>query len=124
MGFSPARSPLGAKSTSASARSSWSADFPYTALFIRQGILPVDTLPLRRALAAPLGRRGLGGENRASMPPPGRFYRPAAHPHIYEISVSAKRSSSDSAPWAYRAAAICSKPQLGASCPETGPSGS
>lgn len=34
-------------------------DFPYTALFIRQGILPVDTLPLRRALAAPLVRRRL-----------------------------------------------------------------
>lgn len=34
-------------------------DFPYTALFIRQGILPVDTLPLRRALAAPLTRRRL-----------------------------------------------------------------
>ena len=27
-------------------------DFPYTALFIRMGVLPVDTLPLRRALAA------------------------------------------------------------------------
>lgn len=34
-------------------------DFPYTALFIRQGILPVDTLPLRRTLAAPLVRRRL-----------------------------------------------------------------
>ena len=34
-------------------------DFPYTALFIRQGILPVDTLPLRRLLAAPLTRRRL-----------------------------------------------------------------
>lgn len=34
-------------------------DFPYTALFIRQGIAPVDTLPLRRALAAPLVRRRL-----------------------------------------------------------------
>lgn len=34
-------------------------DFPYTALFIRQGVLPVDTLPLRRALAAPLTRRRL-----------------------------------------------------------------
>ena len=34
-------------------------DFPYTALFIRQGILPIDTLPLRRALAAPLTRRRL-----------------------------------------------------------------
>lgn len=34
-------------------------DFPYTALFIRQGIVPVDTLPLRRALAAPLTRRRL-----------------------------------------------------------------
>lgn len=34
-------------------------DFPYTSLFIRQGILPVDTLPLRRALAAPLTRRRL-----------------------------------------------------------------
>lgn len=34
-------------------------DFPYTALFIRQGICPVDTLPLRRALAAPMTRRGL-----------------------------------------------------------------
>jgi len=34
-------------------------DFPYTALFIRQGICPVDTLPLRRALAAPLTRRRL-----------------------------------------------------------------
>lgn len=37
-------------------------DFPYTALFIRQGILPVDTLPLRRALAAPLTRRRLEAE--------------------------------------------------------------
>ncbi len=34
-------------------------DFPYTALFIRQGILPVDTLPLRRAMAAPLIKRRL-----------------------------------------------------------------
>ena len=34
-------------------------DFPYTSLFIRQGILPIDTLPLRRALAAPLTRRRL-----------------------------------------------------------------
>ncbi len=34
-------------------------DFPYSALFIRQGIVPVDTLPLRRALAAPLTRRRL-----------------------------------------------------------------
>ncbi len=34
-------------------------DFPYTALFLRQGICPVDTLPLRRALAAPLTRRRL-----------------------------------------------------------------
>lgn len=34
-------------------------DFPYTALFIRQGICPVDTLPLRQALAAPLVRRRL-----------------------------------------------------------------
>ena len=32
-------------------------DFPYTALFIHQGITPVDTLPLRRALAGPLTRR-------------------------------------------------------------------
>lgn len=34
-------------------------DFPYTALFIRQGVCPVDTLPLRQALAAPLTRRRL-----------------------------------------------------------------
>lgn len=34
-------------------------DFPYTALFIRLGVLPIDTLPLRRALAAPLTRRRL-----------------------------------------------------------------
>ena len=34
-------------------------DFPYTALFIRQGICPADTLPLRRALAAPLTKRRL-----------------------------------------------------------------
>ena len=34
-------------------------DFPYTALFIHQGITPVDTLPLRRLLAAPLTRRRL-----------------------------------------------------------------
>lgn len=34
-------------------------DFPYMALFIRQGVLPVETLPLRRALAAPLVRRRL-----------------------------------------------------------------
>ena len=32
-------------------------DCPYTALFIRQGVLPVDTLPLRRLLAAPLTDR-------------------------------------------------------------------
>lgn len=32
-------------------------DFPYTALFIRQGITPVETLPLRQALAGPLTRR-------------------------------------------------------------------
>lgn len=34
-------------------------DFPYTALFIRQGVSPVETISLRRALAAPLTRRGL-----------------------------------------------------------------
>ena len=34
-------------------------DFPYMAVFLRQGIVPVDTLPLRRALAAPLTRRRL-----------------------------------------------------------------
>ena len=34
-------------------------DFPYSSLFIRQGIAPVDTLPLRRALAVPLTRRRL-----------------------------------------------------------------
>lgn len=34
-------------------------DFPYTALFLRQGVSPVDTLPLRKALAAPLTRRRL-----------------------------------------------------------------
>ena len=34
-------------------------DFPSTALFIRLGSLPVDTLPLRRALAAPRTRRRL-----------------------------------------------------------------
>lgn len=34
-------------------------DFPYTSLFIRQGILPVDPLPLRRALAPLLVRRDL-----------------------------------------------------------------
>ncbi|MDE7242478.1 MAG: hypothetical protein K2O18_00650 [Oscillospiraceae bacterium] len=34
-------------------------DFPYTAQFIRQGICPVDPLPLRRTLAAPLARRRL-----------------------------------------------------------------
>lgn len=36
-------------------------DFPYMAMFIRQGICPLDTLPLRRALAAPLTRRRLEG---------------------------------------------------------------
>lgn len=34
-------------------------DFPYMAIFIRQGVWPVATLPLRRALAAPLTRRRL-----------------------------------------------------------------
>lgn len=34
-------------------------DFPYTALFLRQGISPIDTLPLRRVLAAPLTRQRL-----------------------------------------------------------------
>lgn len=34
-------------------------DFPYMAMFIRQGICPVETLPLRRALAAPLTRQRL-----------------------------------------------------------------
>lgn len=34
-------------------------DFPYTALFIRQGVSPIETISLRRALAAPLTRRGL-----------------------------------------------------------------
>ena len=34
-------------------------DFPYTALFLGQGICPVDTPPLRLALAAPLTRRKL-----------------------------------------------------------------
>lgn len=36
-------------------------DFPYMAIFIRQGVCPVETLPLRRALAAPLTRRRLEG---------------------------------------------------------------
>lgn len=36
-------------------------DFPYTALFLRQGVAPVETVPLRRALAAPLTRRRLEG---------------------------------------------------------------
>ena len=34
-------------------------DFPYSSLFIREGVYPVDTLPLRRALAAPLAKRRL-----------------------------------------------------------------
>lgn len=40
-------------------RAVFPVDFPYTALFIRQGITPIETLPLRRALAAPLTRRRL-----------------------------------------------------------------
>ena len=40
-------------------RAVFPVDFPYTALFIRQGIAPIETLPLRRALAAPLTRRRL-----------------------------------------------------------------
>ena len=39
-------------------------DFPYTALFLRQGVAPVETVPLRRALAAPLTRRRLEGLGR------------------------------------------------------------
>ena len=38
-------------------RAVFPVDFPYTALFIRQGVTPVETLPLRRALAGPLTRR-------------------------------------------------------------------
>ena len=38
-------------------RAVFPVDFPYTALFIRRGIAPVETLPLRRALAGPLTRR-------------------------------------------------------------------
>lgn len=38
-------------------RAVFPVDFPYTALFIRQGITPVETLELRRALAGPLTRR-------------------------------------------------------------------
>lgn len=34
-------------------------DFPYLALFARQGVCPVDPLPLRQALAAPLVQRRL-----------------------------------------------------------------
>ena len=34
-------------------------DYPYTALFIRQGVAPVETAPLRQVLAAPLTRRRL-----------------------------------------------------------------
>ena len=34
-------------------------DFPYTTLFIRQGVSPVETVSLRRSLAAPLTRRRL-----------------------------------------------------------------
>ena len=41
-------------------------DFPYTALFLRHGISPIDTLPLRRALAAPLTRRRLEAEGLSS----------------------------------------------------------
>lgn len=41
-------------------RAVFPVDFPYTARFIRRGIYPVDPLPLRRALAAPLVRRRLG----------------------------------------------------------------
>ena len=38
-------------------------DFPYTALFLRQGVCPVETLGLKKALAAPLTRRRLEGLN-------------------------------------------------------------
>ena len=34
-------------------------DFPYTALFLRQGVAPIETVSLRRALAAPLTWRRL-----------------------------------------------------------------
>lgn len=42
------------------------ADLPYGSLFARQGVVPVDVLPMRRALAVPLVQRqlterGLGG---------------------------------------------------------------
>lgn len=40
-------------------RAVFPVDFPYTVLFARRGVCPVDTLPLRRALAAPLTRRRL-----------------------------------------------------------------
>ena len=42
-------------------------DFPYTALFIRQGVCPVDTLPLRQALAA-------GGWRRRAFSRPRRWW--------------------------------------------------
>ena len=40
-------------------RAVFPVDFPYTELFLRQGVAPVETLPLRRTLAAPLTRRRL-----------------------------------------------------------------
>ena len=40
-------------------------DFPYTALFVRQGVVPIETVPLRRALAAPMTRRRLESLGRA-----------------------------------------------------------
>lgn len=38
-------------------RAVFPVDFPYTALFLRQGIAPVDALPLRRAVCAGFVRR-------------------------------------------------------------------
>lgn len=38
-------------------RAVFPAQFPYTALFLRQGIVPMDTMPLRRALCASYVRR-------------------------------------------------------------------
>ena len=67
------RGPLARARAGRAARRLWEAgvrcavfpvDFPYTALFLRQGIAPVETVPLRRALAAPLTRRRLEGLSR------------------------------------------------------------
>ena len=61
--FAPHRAASAAKQMRAQGvrRAVFPFDFPHTAVFLRHGIAPVDTLPLQRALCVPYVRKKLSG---------------------------------------------------------------